>query len=392
VGAGYLRLLQRLEQVRQHGVLLGLDRLQDALQALGSPQLRLPAVHVAGSNGKGSTAAMVESILRQAGLRTGLYTSPHLCRFSERVQIGGQEVDGEVLGRLDRQLEATGVRLTYFEVATALAFLAMAEAEVEVAVLEVGLGGRLDATNVCQPLATAITSIGLEHTDVLGTTLAAIAREKAGSPSPGCRCTSGCCRPKRKRPPARWRRRCGRRWASWGSTWDRRRSRRRWPGRTSSRTRPWRWRWPARRRRAWAASCPRRPSSAACARWSGRRRLEQVAPDVLVDGAHNLEGFQALLAALPPRRPRALLLSVVRGKPAAEMLALASSAFDRLVLTRFAQSPGAGSRRAGGACCRPARALPVSVQDDAVPALAAARAQVAPDGPGGRGGLAVPRG
>jgi dihydrofolate synthase/folylpolyglutamate synthase len=378
-GPQYLRLLARLEQVRQHGVMLGLDRLQAALQALGSPHLRLPAVHVAGSNGKGSTAAMVESILRQAGLRTGLYTSPHLCRFTERIQIEGREVSGEVLGRLDRQLEATGVPLTYFEVATALGFMAMAEVAVDVAVLEVGLGGRLDATNVCQPLATAITSIGLEHTDVLGTTLAAIAREKAGIAKPGVPLYLGALPPEAeavaRQVAAAVRAPVGQVGADLG------------PAPVA----------PAlaglhQQQNAALAVALARTAAEGLGRelpgpaierglrqvvWPAR--LELVAPDVLLDGAHNLEGFQALLAALPPRRPRALLLSLVRGKPAVEMLALAARAFDRLVLTR-SHNPRAVEPADLAALLPVGAGLPVSVEVDPIQALAAARAQVAPDG------------
>jgi len=155
-----------------------------ALQRLGSPGRRFPAIQIAGTNGKGSTAAMTESILRVAGFKTGLFTSPHLSRFTERIRIGGVECDGERLAAIDARVVATGVPLTYFEVATALAFVLMAEEEVDVAVLETGLGGRLDAVTTCQPLATAITSIGLDHTDYLGTTLREIAGEKAGIVKP----------------------------------------------------------------------------------------------------------------------------------------------------------------------------------------------------------------
>ena len=178
------RLLARL-CARALGVELGLERVRRALTALGEPQRRFAAVQIAGTNGKGSTAAMTEAILRAAGWRTGLFTSPHLSRFTERIRVGGVEVDGDRLAALDRRVAATGVPLTYFEVATALAFLLMAEEQVDVAVLETGLGGRLDAVTACEPLATAITSIGLDHTDYLGDTLAEIAREKAGIIKPG---------------------------------------------------------------------------------------------------------------------------------------------------------------------------------------------------------------
>ncbi len=188
----YADLLARLDGAAQSlGVDLGLGRVRTALARLGDPQRRFAAVQIAGTNGKGSTAAMTEAILRAAGLRTGLYTSPHLARFTERIRVAGVEVDGDRLAALDARVVATGVPLTYFEIATALAFLAFAEEGVEVAVLETGLGGRLDAVTTCEPLATAITSIGLDHTAYLGATLAAIAREKAGILKPNVPCLLG---------------------------------------------------------------------------------------------------------------------------------------------------------------------------------------------------------
>lgn len=169
------------------GMMLGLDRVEHALAALGSPHLGLRAVHIAGSNGKGSTSAMIESIACAAGLRTGLYTSPHLCRFAERIRIGGEPIDDVGFERsLAAVLEGCRPDLTFFESLTVAAFHAFREARVQLAVLEVGLGGRLDATNVIPaPLATAVTSISLEHTAILGETIELIAREKAGIFKPG---------------------------------------------------------------------------------------------------------------------------------------------------------------------------------------------------------------
>jgi dihydrofolate synthase/folylpolyglutamate synthase len=168
-------------------MLLGLDRVEDALARLGDPHLGLAAVHVAGSNGKGSTSAMIEAVARAAGLRTGLYTSPHLCRFAERIRLDGRPIGDEAFARsLSAVIDRARPDLTFFESLTVAAFAAFREAEVDLAVLEVGLGGRLDATNVIRdPVATAITSISLEHTAILGDTLAAIAREKAGILKPG---------------------------------------------------------------------------------------------------------------------------------------------------------------------------------------------------------------
>jgi dihydrofolate synthase / folylpolyglutamate synthase len=164
-------------------VVLGLERMQAALAELGHPERRLAAVHVAGTNGKGSTCAMVESVLGEAGFRVGLYTSPHLVRFNERIRLGGVDIPDGVLGqRLLQVLQRaqTALELTYFELATLVAFWHFAEEAVDFAVLETGLGGRLDATSTCLPVATAITALGLDHTELLGDTLPAIAREKAG--------------------------------------------------------------------------------------------------------------------------------------------------------------------------------------------------------------------
>ena len=166
------------------GMKLGLERMADACARLGHPERAAPVLHVAGTNGKGSTCAFVEASLRAAGLRTGLYTSPHLNHFCERIRIGGAPISEaracelleEVRARVPDALGEPG--LTFFEIVTLMGFLAFRG--VDVMVVEVGLGGRLDATNVVSPLACAVTSLGLEHTQYLGPTLAHIAREKAG--------------------------------------------------------------------------------------------------------------------------------------------------------------------------------------------------------------------
>ena len=167
-----------------------LDRISGLLRLLDNPQERFPSIHIAGSKGKGSTAAIIESVLRAAGLRTGLYTQPHLHTFRERVRINNRPVTSQTFTRLVDRIAIAGDALnsdrpelgdpTTYELATALGFLCFAEAAVDMAVVEVGLGGRLDATNVITPQVSVITSISLEHTAILGDTLDAIAREKAG--------------------------------------------------------------------------------------------------------------------------------------------------------------------------------------------------------------------
>lgn len=159
----------------------GLEAITGLLSRFGRPQNDYPAIHIAGTNGKGSTAAMTASILQQAGYRVGLYTSPHLVDVRERIVVNGRKIPHrdfsgilkEIKDRVDRPV-------TYFEVLTAAAFIYFQRCKVDMAVLEVGLGGRLDATNVCRPLVSVITNISLEHTAYLGKTLTAIAGEKGG--------------------------------------------------------------------------------------------------------------------------------------------------------------------------------------------------------------------
>src|SRR5215470_15369556 len=167
-----------------------LENITTLLDRLGRPHSAYPVVHIAGTNGKGSTAAFMEQILREAGFRTGLNTSPHLERINERIRIAGEEISDERFAEVFTRIHAVIEELlaegklrahpTYFECVTALAFEAFARERVEFAVIEVGLGGRLDATNVVSPAVTVITRIDFDHENYLGHSLAAIAGEKAG--------------------------------------------------------------------------------------------------------------------------------------------------------------------------------------------------------------------
>lgn len=181
---------QRLFALEQFGIKLGLDNIRAILEALGHPERAWKSVHIAGTNGKGSVAAMVECGFRAAGLRTGRYTSPHLDRIEERVAINGREVSAaafdeataHVMSVVD-QCRGTGaltVSPTFFEVSTAIAFEIFRREQIRVAIVEVGLGGRFDATNVLTPDISAITSISLDHEKHLGKTISSIAFEKAG--------------------------------------------------------------------------------------------------------------------------------------------------------------------------------------------------------------------
>ena len=177
-----------------------LDRMRNLLEKIGNPHLKTPVVHIAGTKGKGSTAGMISRGLRDAGYRVGLFTSPHVDCFEERIQVGGMPINEQMLVDLVGQLqsvtsridaESDGLNPTFFELTTALAWLAFAEFQADIAVLEVGLGGRLDSTNLCQPVATVITTISRDHVHILGSRLEEIAREKAGILKPSVPVVSG---------------------------------------------------------------------------------------------------------------------------------------------------------------------------------------------------------
>ena len=190
----YAQVQEALFALKARGVSFGIDRMRSFAAELGHPERAVPLIHIAGTNGKGSVAAMVAAILRAAGLRTGLYTSPHLVRLGERVQVDGVALtDAEIMAYthelmpLAERLEAAKPDWgpSFFEFMTAMAFLQFARSGCDAAVIEVGLGGRLDATNIITPEVSVITSIGLDHCELLGHTLAEIAREKAGIIKPG---------------------------------------------------------------------------------------------------------------------------------------------------------------------------------------------------------------
>ena len=165
----------------------GLERIRRLLGRLGNPQEKLKFVHIAGSNGKGSTAAMLASVLTAAGLKTGLYTSPHLWRFHERFQVDGVPIPGDELVEIAVQVLAAAEDETEFELMTAIGMVHFLRSKCDIVVLETGLGGRLDSTNIIpSPEAAVITHIGLEHTEILGDTLDKIAQEKAGIIKQGC--------------------------------------------------------------------------------------------------------------------------------------------------------------------------------------------------------------
>ena len=168
--------------LRRYGIILGLDVIKNMLDRLGNPEKCFSAIHIAGTNGKGSVAAALATVLQKAGFSVGLYTSPHLLRFNERIRINGRDVsDAEVIEAYQtvRNVHQTGSREpTFFEYTTAMAFDIFGRTGVDWAVVETGMGGRLDATNILSPKISVITNISLEHRTFLGNTIAAIAGEK----------------------------------------------------------------------------------------------------------------------------------------------------------------------------------------------------------------------
>ncbi len=190
----YAAAQEYLFSLKAGGVKFGIQRMALLAEELGHPELAVPCIHIAGTNGKGSTAAMLEAIFRAAGWRTGLYTSPHLVRLGERVQVNRQRLSEEAIVRYTRELRgpaakiaavAEGDQPSFFEFMTAMAFCEFAQRKCDISILEVGLGGRLDATNIVRPEVAVITSIGLDHCELLGDTIEKIAAEKAGIIKPG---------------------------------------------------------------------------------------------------------------------------------------------------------------------------------------------------------------
>lgn len=354
-----------LTDLARYGQRLGLERMASFLRWLGDPHLHAPVLHVAGTNGKGSVTRMVGAMLRAQGLRVGEYTSPHLQHVNERIVVDGEPISDEGLSELLQQLVAArdtwigaasgggaGAGLTYFEVVTAAAFLHFCREDVDVMVIEVGLGGRLDATNVVAPAATAIVSVGLDHTDQLGFDLASIAAEKAGIVKRGVPVVTGPLHPSALRvvrsiaaerdaplicPPDGF------------NVEERRghglcyRSTHRSLEELHLGLRGGHQVWNAGVALALVDALPEslRPDDSACraglaaARHDGR--LEQVAPDVWLDCAHNVDGAEQLAAWLrelpDAERPRTLLLGMSSDKdPRAVGRALAPLV-DRILTT-----------------------------------------------------------
>lgn len=190
----YTQATRYLNALEKFGIHLGLERIGHMLNSTGNPQKKFRAIHVAGTNGKGSVCRMLGSILKEAGLLTGVYTSPHLQDFSERITIDNKKIPKKDIARLATKLAKTAEKLqpTQFELTTALAFQYFAEKKIDIAVVETGMGGRLDATNTILPELSIITNVELEHMEHLGSTIQKIAREKAGIIKPNVPAVTAC--------------------------------------------------------------------------------------------------------------------------------------------------------------------------------------------------------
>ncbi|HEY6953088.1 MAG TPA: folylpolyglutamate synthase/dihydrofolate synthase family protein [Bacteroidota bacterium] len=189
----YKESVRSLFDLEQFGMKFGLQGIRTLLGTIGNPQNAFPCIHVAGTNGKGSTSSMLAAVFTAAGYRTGLYTSPHLISFTERIRIDGKEIPRNEVVRLTNliQRQVRKQKATFFEAVTAMAFRYFADSDIDIAIVETGLGGRLDATNVVRPLVSVITNVGLEHTEILGNTLEKIAWEKGGIIKRNVPCVTG---------------------------------------------------------------------------------------------------------------------------------------------------------------------------------------------------------
>jgi dihydrofolate synthase/folylpolyglutamate synthase len=409
--------LVNYEQRNPAATELKLDRMRALLRRLGEPHRRLRIVHVAGSKGKGSTAAMLAEILVRAGYRTGLFTSPHLSRVEERFQVDGRPITGPELTELlrevhdcvqdPRQTFARG--LTFFEVATAIGFLHFVRRRVDAAVLEVGLGGRLDSTNVCQPAVALITSISLDHTQQLGDRVASIAREKAGIVKPGRPTVSGATAPearavieeicRQRRSPL----------AQLGVDYryeyepGRVAARGTWPARMRVTTRRQSWPWlplalmgehqaanaavtlaavEELRRQGWHLPDAAVAAGLAGVFWPARLEVIGRRPLVVLDCAHNVASAHALVDTLQASFPAARRWLVFAGssdKDLAGMFRVIAPHFEHAFLTRFTGNPRAVPPERLADILRTVSALGATPITDPAVAYAAACERAGPD-------------
>jgi dihydrofolate synthase / folylpolyglutamate synthase len=369
--------LRYLDARARFGMKFGLETMRALMEELGHPERAWPSLLVAGTNGKGSVVAVVDQVLRDSGLRVGRYTSPHLVRLHERIAVDGRLVtDGALLRAVRRVRDAAEALVrtgripahpTHFEAVTAAAFLHFAARRVDVAVLEVGLGGRLDATNVCDPVASAIVTIARDHEAQLGGSLPAIAREKAGVLRRGRTCVLGALPASARRAIGEAARREGARLRDVAQEGVARETASGLTVRTAART--YRGLHPLTgahqvgnlrvalalleeaERAGVRVRWSRVRDAVARTRWPGRLQTLAGRPEVLLDGAHNPEGARALARHLAGGPPFVLVFGAMADKDVPRMARLLFPLAERVVLTSVAQdraaSPRELARRAG---------------------------------------------
>ena len=405
----------------------GLQRMRKLLAAVGNPHVGLPVVHVAGTKGKGSTVAMLAAILDEAGQRTGRYMSPHIHALEERICVGGRPISAADLVAASRivhpaveTLDAAAARRqsrgpTWFEIVTALAFVHFMRSRVDIAVLETGLGGRLDATNVVRPLVSVITSISLDHIELLGRTVAKIAGEKAGIIKRGRPVVSGAEQPAARRVIAAVAGRRRARLVQLGRDFTCRHEPAAdplspghvvvYPPTRSGPGDPLRFplAMPGRHQATNAAlatvaamtldaaghNVPPEAISRGLARAHLPARIEVLArrPLVVVDAAHNVASVESLVETVAPvlasLEPRVLLFAAARDKQLPEMLAAVRGRFDHVLVTRYASNQRAATIPTLLDACRQAGLPTPRVADSPAAGLTLARRLA------GRGGVVV---
>ncbi len=387
-----------------------LPRMSTLLERLGNPQLTIPAVHITGTKGKGSTAVMTAAMLQAAGHTVGLFTSPHLVRFEERMTVNGQLPSPEKIVSLVLRLkkvaadleQSDDTRPTFFELSTALAWMVFQDAGCDLVVLEVGLGGRLDTTTLCLPLVTVITSVSRDHMKLLGDTLELIAREKAGIVKPSVPCLIGVDQPSVVEVIAEV---CRERGAELHQLGHEIRIEHRHP--TPGRIGPAKWtidvRTPSTLYRSMnvplAGEFQTRNAALAIAAvevvsqrlgrvteeqmraglgqvaWPLRLEVAQQSPLILLDAAHNDASMRELCrAALSiPAGTRTLIFGTSRDKEAAVMLGIAGAAFDQLILTKYSTNPRAWPVEELVEIARTTTRTPIQSRDTVAEALHLAR-------------------
>ena len=362
--AQVLASLYALEAAK--GMDFKLERVALALRKLGDPHRQFAAVHIAGTNGKGSVAAMLHAMFAAQGYRVGLYTSPHLVSFTERIRVGAEEISEDTVVSLAREVRGAatvhGIELTFFEFVTVMAFLHFARAQVALAIIETGLGGRLDATNVIVPEVAVITCIGVDHQEYLGTTLQSVAREKAGIIKANCPVIVGAVPTEARHvldevatsctAPVRWLGRdfaiagdCVLRFDSAGAVLDDLQLALRGMHQRDNAAVAIATAVQLRARFPLSDAAIRR--GLATVQWPGRLEIVETAPLVVLDGAHNVDGIAMLTRELPTLiegKTLHLLFAVMRDKQWEPMIAMLGPVVATATVTATGQRRGEDPR------------------------------------------------